>query len=78
MSFPLDRLVTKNQMAADIFVVVSFRKENRPGCPLFKKKRQQKLLADIWCLVISFQLFAYPMERTKIKQKAITLMKKEI
>ena len=37
MSFPLDRLVTKNQMAEDIFVVVSFRKENKPGCPLFKK-----------------------------------------
>ena len=54
MSFRLDRSVTKHQMSAEVFIIVSFQKENRPDCPLlYSKRKNKKTSADIWCLITS-------------------------
>ena len=58
MSFPLDspltkKAMTKHQISAEVFVVVSFqnkKEENSLACSLFKKTAI-KFSAVIWCLI---------------------------
>jgi hypothetical protein len=43
MSFPLDRPLTKSQISAEVFIVVSFQKEKRTALPdLFLKRNNNK------------------------------------
>ena len=43
----------KNQMAAKVVIIVSFKEENWQSCPLLILKRNNYITwADIWCLVI--------------------------